>query len=318
MDEHQRPNLTMNRRILQRIFDEVHRTPDFEIGGRFFGRLDDENARVDDFIPTGPEPDSVSAVELLPDRRYQLWTLDQLRVIDDELQLFGTWHSHIPNGMERFSNQDFRAYQGRMEPPYPYGGMICGLIHQMPNTVEQVREHLNVAWFPANAGFGVHSFYEPKEISWHEDKIDPSIAELVQLTEHSKYFDATGRFPLTLSDWHRAVDHIGTSAVDPYHNVRVSPEGDRLLIVETEAGDGGYALEITKEGTARCHLDDDEPTDWMSVSQAAFLFEDKLHNWYDLPTEWSHLNRTLACTLKTGSEKPAVPKKPWWKFWSRN
>ena len=131
------------------VFDEVHRTPELEIGGRF---LEESTKTLLWFMISFHRVlslDSVSAVELLPDRRYQLWTLDQLRLIDEDLQLFGTWHSHIPNGLERFSRQDFRAYHSRMQPPYPYSGMVCGLIVAMPERVEDVKENLMLAWFPA-------------------------------------------------------------------------------------------------------------------------------------------------------------------------
>lgn len=306
MTEPQRPTLTVNARILQRVFDEVHRTPNLEIGGRFFGQISEASVVVDDFIPTGPEPDNVSAVELLPDRRYQLWTLDQLRAMDEDLQLFGSWHSHIPNGLERFSRQDFRAYHGRMQPPYPYNGMLCGLIVAMPECVDDVKDNLMLAWFPAGEELGVHSFYEADEVNWVEKDLDAAMVDLIQLTNHDAYQSATGRVPLSLEDWHRAIDHIGGLSVDPNHEIRQSPDGERLLIVETEAGDEGYALELSSDGAARCYFDEEEPTDWTSVSLASASFEDRLHDWYDLPTEWSHLNRTLASLLKSEAEKPPV------------
>ena len=304
MTEPQRPTLTVNERILQRVYDEVHRTPDLEIGGRFFGRINKDSAVVHDFIPSGPEPDSVSAIELLPDRRYQLWTLDQLRLIDEDLQLFGTWHSHIPNGLERFSRQDFRAYHSRMQPPYPYSGMVCGLIVAMPEQVEDVKENLMLAWFPAGEDLGVHSFYEADEVEWVDEDIDATMVDLIQLSDHHAYQTATGRIQLSLEDWHRAIDHIGGLSVDPNHEVRQSQDGDRLMIVETGAGEEGYALEITSDGAARCYFDEEEPGSWTSVSLASASFEDRLHDWYDLPTEWSHLNRTLASVLKSEAEQP--------------
>ena len=76
------------------------------------------------------------------------------------------------------------------------------------------------------------------------------------------------------------------------------------MIVETGAGEEGYALEITSDGAARCYFDEEEPGSWTSVSLASASFEDRLHDWYDLPTEWSHLNRTLASVLKSEAEQP--------------
>ena len=66
------------------------------------------------------------------------------------------------------------------------------------------------------------------------------------------------------------------------------------------------ALEVSSNGHARCHLEDEEPTDWMTVSEASAMFERELHNWLDLPTEWSHLNRTLATILSNNAEKSTV------------
>jgi len=319
----QRPNLTINSSILERVYSEVKRTPNYEIGGRFFGKIsEDGSLRVDEFIPTGPEPDSVSAVELLPDRRYQLWTLDTIREIEPDIDLFGSWHSHIPNGLERFSRQDYQAYYARMQPPYPHPGMLCGLIHTMPEGVADVKEHLLFAWYPADGEMGEHSFYEADEIEWVDTTLRKEITDLIHLTQHDQYQAATGRFQLTITDWHRAVDFIASSAIDPQHQIKQSPNGDRILIIETGAGDEGYALELTNEGNARCHLDDDEPTGWMTVHDASNMFENELYNWYDLPTEWSHLNRTLAALLaRNDKEKTSTVqstnKKSRWKFWLR-
>jgi len=307
MSEEERPKLNVNERILKRIFSEIKRTPDVEIGGRFFGKIQpDGSLVVEDFIPTGPEPDTVSDVELLPDRRYQLWTLDNLRIIDSEIDLFGSWHSHIPNGLERFSRQDHYAYHTRMQPPYPHSGMLCGLIHTMPESIEHVREHLLLAWFPANDEIGVHSFYEPEEVSWSKAALPENIEQLIQLTKHEQYIQSTGRKLLTLDDWHRAINHIETTSVDPQHQIRQSPDGERLLIIEGGAGEDGFALEVSSNGHARCHLEDEEPTDWMTVSEASAMFERELHNWLDLPTEWSHLNRTLATVLCNNAEKSTI------------
>ena len=69
----------------QRVLLEVKRSPDVEIGGRLIGHVLQDGFDVLDFIPTGPEPDIATDIELLPDRRYQLWTLDALLELDDDL-----------------------------------------------------------------------------------------------------------------------------------------------------------------------------------------------------------------------------------------
>ena len=212
--------------------------------------------------------------------------------------------------IERFSRQDHHAYYSRMQPPYPHPGMLCGLIHTMPDNIEDVKENLLFAWYPANGDIGEHSFYKPNEIEWKEAHLRKEITKLIHLTQHDEYHSATGRYQLTITDWHRAIDFISSSAIDPHHQIKQSPNGDRILIIETGAGEEGYALELTGDGNARCHLDDAEPTEWMTVHDASNMFEKALHNWYDLPTEWSHLNRTLAALLAKPSKK-----KPFWKFW---
>ena len=64
-------------------------------------------------------------------------------------------------------------------------------------------------------------------------------------------------------------------------------------------------MQAYSDGAARCYFDEEEPSSWTSVSLASASFEDRLHDWYDLPTEWSHLNRTLASVLKSEAEQPA-------------
>ena len=103
------PRLRIREAVLERVLLEVKRSPDVEIGGRLIGHVLEDGFDVLDFIPTGPEPDIATDIELLPDRRYQLWTLDALLELDDDLAVFGSWHSHIPNGLARFSGQDHRS-----------------------------------------------------------------------------------------------------------------------------------------------------------------------------------------------------------------
>ena len=86
-----RAHLVINRSILPRVFQDCLSNPSVEIGGRWFGwyvpaeerwAFDKEHGTGDfgsgdlhyvlDYIPTGPNPESKTSVELQPDREYQL------------------------------------------------------------------------------------------------------------------------------------------------------------------------------------------------------------------------------------------------------
>lgn len=286
------PRLRIREAVLERVLHEVKRSPDVEIGGRLVGHLLEDGFDVLDFIPTGPEPDIATDIELLPDRRYQLWTLDALLDLDDDLAVFGSWHSHIPNGLARFSGQDHRSYAGKMQPPYPYEGMVCGLIHEAPSSVEDVRRMLRFAWFPAQGEVGEHTYWADGAIEWTPSTISKDMGALLHLTDHAAYELATGRRRKDLDDYARAIDHIGRRSGHPTHVLRRSPKGDRLLLIEEAGGEDGIALEVSSDGNARLHLADD-PTEWMPLSHAANAFERHLARNVDVPTEWSHLSPAL-------------------------
>ena len=69
---------------------------------------------VQDYIPTGSKSRKTTSVELQPDRNYQLWTLRKLQNLDNEIEVLGSWHSHIPNGLERFSKVDHMSYYSKL------------------------------------------------------------------------------------------------------------------------------------------------------------------------------------------------------------
>ena len=48
---------------------------------------------VHDYIPTGPNPEKSTDVELQPDRNYQVWTLRKLQDLDEKIEVLGSWHS---------------------------------------------------------------------------------------------------------------------------------------------------------------------------------------------------------------------------------
>ena len=210
------PRLRIREAVLERVLLEVKRSPDVEIGGRLIGHVLEDGFDVLDFIPTGPEPDIATDIELLPDRRYQLWTLDALLELDDDLAVFGSWHSHIPNRLARFSGQDHRSYAGKMQPPYPYDGMVCGLIHEAPSSVEDVRRMLRFAWFPAQGDVGEHTYWAEDAIEWTSSPISKDMGALLHLTDRAAYEHATGRRRKGLDDYAQAIDHIGRRSGGPH------------------------------------------------------------------------------------------------------
>ena len=187
MNEPQRPTLTVNARILQRVFDEVHRTPDLEIGGRFFGQI------------------SEASVWLMTSfRRVPSLTMSvPLNFFPTVATNFGPWINSVQwmktsNSLGRgilTYPTDWSDSQGRISEPttdacnrlIPYSGMLCGLIVAMPECVDDVKDNLMLAWFPAGEELGVHSFYEADEVNWVDEDLDAAMVDLIQLTDHHAY-----------------------------------------------------------------------------------------------------------------------------------
>lgn len=212
--------------VLARVQSDCLRNPTAEIGGRWFGyyiaydddeqrsRLPDEIAELEgdlhviiDYIPTGPNPDSVSEVELQPDRKYQMWAFDKLKSIDPDVEVLGSWHSHIPNGLERFSGIDHRSYFSKLSK-YPFPRMVCSLIHQMPEDLDDVRNDLHHAWYEKGAPLGDHHFEDEDNIVWFEDELPaPDVIDLEDFTLYRKEtvgqeeFDEDPSWSPTTDEW---------------------------------------------------------------------------------------------------------------------
>lgn len=197
-----RVHLVLNRDVLQRVLQDCNTHPTVEIGGRWFGwyidaedrYLHDEKlgtshlssadlAYVIDYIPTGPNADSKTDVELQPDREYQSWVYNRLIEEDDTIAILGSWHSHIPNGLEIFSKGDWMSYHSKLNnhnPPYPYDRMLCSLIHTDANSVEEVEEHLRHSWWPKGEEMGTHYWVDSNDLTWKEEVRVPC-SELIEL-----------------------------------------------------------------------------------------------------------------------------------------
>ena len=312
------PRLVINRRILSRVLSDVAGHPDVEIGGRWVGHhldlgdtpaqsgLDRDSERATfvilDYIPTGPNPEKSTAVELQPDRRYQLWTLRRMQEADDRIEVLGSWHSHVPNGLDRFSNLDHHSYHSKInnpESPYPFAGIVCSLIHRMPKTEEDVLQSLGHAWFAVGEAVGKHSWFDPEFVVW--EQMDVPEAHLLDLDDHSAYLSATGSHELGIEDWARAIEEVARRSGHSDHRLRMNPSGDRILLIEVTTTGVELAVEIGSSGEATLHVKDPEgkgSAPMSSIEDAMAELEDRLRQSGALSAPWSHVNTTLAVSLR--------------------
>ena len=316
------PKLVINRRILSRVLSDVTGHPDVEIGGRWVGHHiepggtpsqsglhgDPERAMfvILDYVPTGPTPEKRTAVELQPDRGHRLWTSRRLHEADNRIEVLGSWHSHIPNGLNRFSNGDHHSYHSKINnpvSPYPFTGIVCSLIHQMPKTEEDVLQSLGHAWFAVGDSVGEHSWFNPEEIVWTQMSVPEE--HLLDLEDYSAYLSATGRSDLKIEDWARAIDEVAQRSGQSDHQLRMHPSGERILLIENAMNGVEYAVEISNSGENTLHIKDSEGSDstsMSSVGDAMAELEDRLRQSGNLCAPWSHVNSTLAISLR--AKKP--------------
>jgi len=312
------PRIVMNRRILQRVWRDVVDHPQVEIGGRwighhlsptdssyadiFDGQTSGEAFVILDYIPTGPNPERSTAIELQPDRRYQLWTLRKLIEEDERIEVLGSWHSHIPNGMDRFSRVDHESYHSKINnpsSPLPFSGIVCSLIHQNPATEEEVLDKLEHAWFPVGSELGEHEWFAPEAITWKDLEVPAS--HLLDLEDHSHYLLDAGTQELEIDDWIRAIDRVASRWGVSEHQLRIHPSGNRIILIESMPDGTDYAVEISSSGDASFHEKGAEG-DWempmSSVEDAMSILEERVTQSGAMSAPWSHVNSTLASSLR--------------------
>ena len=326
------PRLVINKRVLGRVLRDVSGHPEVEIGGRWVGHhigpgeapsqsgidrdLESTTFVILDYIPTGPNPERSTAVELQPDRRYQLWTLSRMQDSDDRIEVLGSWHSHVPNGLDRFSKVDHHSYHSKInnpEAPYPFAGIVCSLIHQMPRTEGDVLQSLGHAWFAVGEAVGEHSWLDPELVIWKQ--MDVPEAHLLDLDDHSTYLSAIGSHAdnsseagwfqrqgkLGINDWARAIEEVALLSGHSNHQLRMHPSGDRILLIEVTSTGVEHAVEIGSSGDATLHMKDTEgkgSAPMSSIEDAMTEFEDRLRR-SDAPCPpWSHVNTKLAVSLR--------------------
>lgn len=320
----------MNEKIIERVYQDVVNHPEVEIGGRWIGHVyqageqpSEGDVKVDDsrmtyvvydYIPTGPNPQKSTKVELQPDRNYQLWALRKLQSIDENIEVLGSWHSHVPNGLEHYSTTDHRSYYSKLnndKNPYPFDGLLCSLIHEMPKNSTTTKENLGHAWFAKNSPMGEHSWYESEEINWLNL---PQIgAEFVDLEDFSSYLSATGKKSISLDEWIAAITFVAESSGYEDHEIKRSPGGEKILLLERMPDGTDYAVEINQDeevyfieksehGRERFAVD--------SVQEAMQNLEHAILDSTGLSANWSHVNKTLARSI--ANQATAVqPKRGW-------
>ena len=316
----------MNKSVLERVFRDSCTHTDVEIGGRWIGHVyspgenptesdvsvDDENMTyvVYDYIPTGPNPQTSTAIELQPDREYQLWALRKLQSIDENIEVLGSWHSHIPNGLDRYSRVDHHSYYSKLNNennPYPFDGLLCSLIHQFPENEKQTDEFLDHAWFPKGGGLGQHSWYENDAINW----IDlPKIGEeFIDLEDFSPYLEATGFRKISLDEWVSTITHVAESSGYEDHTIKRSPQGNKILLLEQLPNGIDFALEIQEDGSAFFIQKDDsgkQRKQVEDVQNGMALLEQSVLEITGLSAKWSHVNSTLAKSLNQNKQPHIV------------
>ena len=317
--------IILNNRIIKRVLHDVKKHPEVEIGGRWIGHVyqpgqdiklsginsDDEVMTyvVHDYIPTGPNPEKSTDVELQPDRNYQLWTLRKLQDLDEKIEVLGSWHSHIPNGLQRYSRTDFISYFSKLnneKNPYPFDGLLCSLIHSMPNNEEDTRKMLEHAWFPKGGEFGEHSWYDEERLTWAN--IGLSGEKYLDLDDFSPYLTATGTKLLTLDDWIETISFVAETTGYEDHQIKRSPNGEKILLLESMPSGTDYAVEINNDGNVFFieKSDSMQRTNFSTVAEAMNKLEMAIRNETGLSARWSHVNQSLANALISKKE---VPKK---------
>jgi len=312
--------LILNEAIIERVHHDVKNNVDVEIGGRWIGHVyypgeqpKESNFEVSEdqmtyviygYLPTGPNPERSTAVELMPDRNYQLWTIKKIQSVNEDMEVLGSWHSHVPNGLEEYSQTDFHSYHSKLnnpDYPYPYDGLVCSLIHTLPQSVEETRQRLEHAWFPVDGAYGQHSWYSENSLTWAP--LSFAGEEYIPLGDYSAYLESTGHREISLDDWIAAIDYTAKSTGYDSHVIKKSPSGEKLLLLESLPNGTDYAVEINVEGDASFLVKNEQGktrTNCNSVEDAMQELEQHVERVTGLSARWSHVNRTLVLSQARG------------------
>ena len=308
-------------RVYRRVLHELNRAGSVEVGGAFVGHIvASESGGVDahvlDFIPAGPHPEEATDVAFLADRVYQLWTFQRLLEVQPDLSVIGMWHSHVPNGLDTFSEVDHRSVQSKLNLDPDLPGFLSALIWESPDDEVQCHESLRFAWYPRSEGALRWNWVEQGHIKRVEGHHPSSWEQLMDLESHDAYFDATRRFAPSGQDWMHAVNHLALANPVSDHDVLLDEQGDEVLIVEPTSR-GAYFLHLCgRKGRISMLSPPDEDVPWLEAEHAALAFYESLAEVQSMPTRWDHLNPSLA-TLGASMVGPDEPTSPWprWLTW---
>jgi len=202
-----------NKSIIEKMMDDCSSNPDVEVGGRYVGYVIDRNNTASspspyhklldddesisqfiiilDYIPIGPFPEAATETELQPDREYQVWTFRHLQRMDEYIQVLGSWHSHIPNGLGTFSNGDHDSYHSKVNlPAWPFDFFLAGLIVKMPKSKEQLTNQMLHGLYHRGAKKGVFTTLDNKtQVGWMEGLPDTTSSH-TDKDDYSHYIDA--------------------------------------------------------------------------------------------------------------------------------
>jgi hypothetical protein len=265
------PQLVLHEGVIERVFQDCMTFPTIEVGGRWIGyhytKEENNNLRerfpsvvqtseevyvIIDYIPMGPNPESQSAVELQPDRRYQLWAYTKLNKQFPGLEVLGSWHSHIPNGLNRFSGGDHDGYHSKLNNPneeYDYSNMLCSLIYDRPREAKDVLGFLKHAWFPKNAKIGTHNWIPNQEIQWINTNILQEFSRLIDPSDYLPYLNG-GK----VIDWFEAVLQLIKNhpyAPGSHPSIEIHPSNYSWRLVHEKMG---VKIEVQMDNSCRIQV----------------------------------------------------------------
>ena len=162
---------------------------------------------------------------------------------------------------------------------------------------------LEHSWFPKGGEFGEHSWYDEDAINWQKMKIKGR--KYLDLADFSPYLDDTGLKNLSLDDWIETISYVAKSTGYEDFEIKRSPSGEKILLLEMLPSGTDYAVEIHQNGDVffiekgedmhRVELD--------SVQEAMDLLESNVKEETGISANWSHVNRSLATALTTKKAK---------------
>ena len=99
---------------------------------------------------------------------------------------------------------------------------------------------------PKGGEFGEHSWYDEERLTWAN--IGLSGEKYLDLDDFSPYLTATGTKLLTLDDWIETISFVAETTGYEDHEIKRSPGGEKILLLESMPSGTDYAVEINSDG----------------------------------------------------------------------